>query len=205
MDNFEKLFDKKEKFALKIVRHFPKFITPNLLTLIRLLLLPLIIRLILIEENIWALVVFALAYLTDVFDGPIARYRKLSSKFGVMFDGFVDKVVFLTVLIVAGYKYLPPALIISLIILDLGVLIIAPIIKIFINKKKWRIELKANIYGKLKMFFEFTGVVILLFNPFSNVIILASTIFLFIGIIFSLISIILYISTITVAPDRRDK
>jgi len=202
MKSIDRLNQKKEAFARKIVRHFPKFITPNLLSLIRLLLLPLIIYFLIAGENISALIVFAIAFMTDFFDGPVARYRRLESNFGVMFDGFVDKVVFVSTLLVAGLQYLPPPLVYGIIFLDVGYIVAAPIVKALAERKKLRVTMKANIYGKLKMFFEFLCVVILLANPLSPAIISISSACLAAAIILSVTSIVFYIAGVKKIPTR---
>ena len=62
---------------------------PNLLTLIRLILSGFIIYFILLGENITALVLFALAALTE-FDGTIARKLNQETVFGNYFDAVTD-------------------------------------------------------------------------------------------------------------------
>jgi len=62
---------------------------PNVLTLTRLILSGFIIYFILLGENIIALVLFALAVLTE-FDGAVARKLKQETVFGDYFDGITD-------------------------------------------------------------------------------------------------------------------
>ena len=65
---------------------------PKLLSLIRILLIPLFVWLYLVEENVPATaVVLVLSGLTDALDGFIARHYHMVSDFGKALDPFADK------------------------------------------------------------------------------------------------------------------
>lgn len=67
---------------------------PNLVTLIRLMLLPLFLWLLFATPyHIAALVVFAVAASTDWVDGQIARRTHQVSRIGKLFDPFVDRLL----------------------------------------------------------------------------------------------------------------
>ncbi len=69
---------------------------PNKLTLIRMLLAPIYLALMLIEfpyHYIVALAVFAVASLTDMLDGKIARKNNLITVFGKLLDPLADKML----------------------------------------------------------------------------------------------------------------
>jgi len=71
---------------------------PNILTLIRLLAIPVLARLIYIGEPYdWvAFIMFLGIWLTDMLDGYIARKFNQITEFGKLFDPFVDKLFQLT-------------------------------------------------------------------------------------------------------------
>ena len=70
---------------------------PNILTLFRLLLVPLFAWLVLAEGNWWlAAGVFVLAGLTDVLDGYIARKFNMITDIGKVFDPLADKLMQVT-------------------------------------------------------------------------------------------------------------
>ncbi|MDR9419821.1 CDP-diacylglycerol--glycerol-3-phosphate 3-phosphatidyltransferase [Gracilimonas sp.] len=78
---------------------------PNILSGLRMILAPVFLFMYIQDELIWrslSIAVFAVAALTDYFDGKIARYYKLESEFGVFLDPLADK--FLTF---AGFLCLP--------------------------------------------------------------------------------------------------
>lgn len=69
---------------------------PNVLTLIRLLLVPVYVVLFAIGEKYSALTVFLLASFTDLLDGRIARKYNLITDFGKLMDPLADKVMVVT-------------------------------------------------------------------------------------------------------------
>lgn len=68
----------------------PRWI-PNFFTVLRLLLVPVIIRAIVLGRPTQALVLFACAAATDVVDGAAARTFGLTSQFGAYLDPIADK------------------------------------------------------------------------------------------------------------------
>jgi len=76
---------------------------PNYLTIIRMLAIPIIIMSFYFEDSRFAhrlgAIIFALASVTDFFDGYLARKYNLVSSFGKMFDPIADKVLVGCVLI----------------------------------------------------------------------------------------------------------
>lgn len=66
---------------------------PNKLTMARCIMIPIFMALILNELYLWALLVFAIASLTDFFDGYLARKYNLVSSFGKIMDPLADKLL----------------------------------------------------------------------------------------------------------------
>ena len=65
----------------------------NLLTVARMVMIPLLVTLILSNHAGWALVVFVVAGLTDALDGLIARRWRQSSSLGAFLDPTADKLL----------------------------------------------------------------------------------------------------------------
>ncbi len=72
---------------------------PNLLSLIRILLIPVFAVLFYNDEKIWAVVVLALSGLSDTFDGQIARKFNQVSALGKVLDPVADKLTQITIAI----------------------------------------------------------------------------------------------------------
>ncbi len=81
---------------------------PNVLTMIRLALIPVYWYFILNDQYYWALGVFAVASLTDVADGCIARKFNLITDFGKLMDPLADKLMSLSVMLSLTVKGIIP-------------------------------------------------------------------------------------------------
>ena len=82
--------------------------TPNKLTILRILLVPVCLLLAGYDQHIPAAIVFALACITDTLDGYLARKNKLITNFGKFADPIADKILVLSMMIVLCYKQLLP-------------------------------------------------------------------------------------------------
>jgi len=86
---------------------------PNILTVMRLLAAPGIVVMFLYFTRPWAdlfaLVLFILAAITDWFDGYLARAWKQESKFGAMLDPIADKaMVVIALIVITGFLGMNP-------------------------------------------------------------------------------------------------
>ncbi len=75
---------------------------PNLLTLLRILLIPVFVGVFMLEfahSNRWATLVFGLAAITDWLDGWLARRMNLTSKLGAFLDPVADKLMVATAVV----------------------------------------------------------------------------------------------------------
>ncbi|OCX66513.1 CDP-diacylglycerol--glycerol-3-phosphate 3-phosphatidyltransferase [Thioclava sp. SK-1] len=89
---------------------------PNILTVLRLIAAPGVALMFLYFSRPWAdlfaLLLFVLAAVTDWFDGYLARAWKQESKFGAMLDPIADKaMVVIALVILTGYSGMNPWLI----------------------------------------------------------------------------------------------
>jgi phosphatidylglycerophosphate synthase len=71
---------------------------PNWITLSRLLCNPFLLYFAIRQEKVYYGIVLSYFFLSDVLDGFLARYLKQSSKFGAVFDSFVDDISGLPIL-----------------------------------------------------------------------------------------------------------
>jgi len=78
---------------------------PNILTFLRIILAPIFVLMYLQPEFVWrslSIAIFAMAAMTDYFDGLLARYYEVESNTGVFLDPLADKI-----LTFAGFICLP--------------------------------------------------------------------------------------------------
>lgn len=76
----------------KIIKKNEIFTIPNILSMFRILLIPVIVWLYFVDENHYGMLgVIALSGLTDIVDGKIARKFNMISDFGKILDPIADK------------------------------------------------------------------------------------------------------------------
>ena len=135
------------------------FTIPNLLCLIRILLITPFVKFFLDGDYLWAGIVIALSGLSDCFDGYIARHFNQESELGKILDPLADKLTLLAVgvcLSVIEPFFLP--VIIILVVKDLLMLVgSSKVIKmgIIVPKSKW--------YGKVGTIMFYITVVFIVF------------------------------------------
>ena len=81
---------------------------PNILTIIRFLLIPIIVLYIFSGNFILAFVFFTLSGLTDIADGFIARKFNLISNFGKLMDPLADKLTQISTLASLAFVHIIP-------------------------------------------------------------------------------------------------
>lgn len=81
---------------------------PNLLSFLRLLGVPLFLALILRHRDGWALLVLAVAGISDYADGKIARRFALTSRLGTLLDPAADRLYILATLLGLAWRAIVP-------------------------------------------------------------------------------------------------
>lgn len=147
---------------------------PNILTMVRMGMVPLVVLFFLLDVPYFALAVFLLAGATDVLDGYLARKNDQITSFGQVMDPLADKLMLITTLICLYVTGRVP-LLVPLIIVIKEVTMIA--VAALLYRK--HIVLPANIFGKLATLL-FTIAVLLSFfaevvAPWHTVMLYAAT------------------------------
>lgn len=155
-----KLNKGKDWFLLRVAERIPCWISPNLLSGIRIGFAGLII-IILINFRYtgrWVSWLFILSVVTDLIDGPIARARNCISQKGAFLDRLGDKLLVCSLIIATLWhrdKFLVAAIVGSEII-SLAIAIAAI---------RRYVPAHSNWLGKWKMGAQSVGIMILLFFP----------------------------------------
>ena len=168
----------------RIPRIFPG---PNFLTIIRIIgSLFLIFSTI---HNKWFFIVIIFLFLTDYFDGIIARTQNKETLFGKWADPIADRL--LLVSIIYTFYLLNTdfwnKFILKMMMPEIFILVIGLILLIL----KKSITPKPNLWGRLKFTFYFLGIIFFLINNY-----LLANICISIGIIFAIFAVLNYFSRI---------
>ncbi|KDR96663.1 CDP-diacylglycerol--glycerol-3-phosphate 3-phosphatidyltransferase [Peptoclostridium litorale DSM 5388] len=133
---------------------------PNMLTIFRMLLVPVFAFLFLSDMKLQAMLVFALAGITDVLDGWVARKFEMESDIGKLLDPLADKMMTLCVVGVLAYVgYLPNWIIIVFVAKEVIMIIGSSMLY------KKEVVVQSNIFGKLATVFFYAAVFTLYFSP----------------------------------------
>lgn len=143
-------------------------LTPaNQLTLVRVLLVPFFVILVVYGHFGWALVVFMIAGLTDLFDGLLARTLSRRTNLGAWLDPMADKFLLVTTFVVLTMpnlglvNRLPIWLTILIISRDVLIVLTVAIINLAVGRREFR----PSIYGKIATAtYIMTCVIIMYFN-----------------------------------------
>lgn len=169
-----------------VIRIIPKWISPNQLSVVRLLLVPVVLWLIFERHYPAALLIFAISVLTDSLDGAIARSRHQITKLGIALDPLSDKLLITGCLIVCLFRYPFPELLGSLVFFELMIIAVSAVAVKFMNIK----AVPANLFGKIKMVLESAGlaVIFLWFSFPVNWLLYLSAALLWLALLFIILS-----------------
>lgn len=81
---------------------------PNVLSVLRLLGVPLFLWLVLSRHDGWAIIVLMVSGFTDYLDGKIARSFGLESRIGALLDPLADRLYILSTLLALGWRQIIP-------------------------------------------------------------------------------------------------
>lgn len=117
---------------------------PNVLTILRMLLIPVFVVLHAMGHGKLALLVFCIASFTDWLDGHIARKCNLITDFGKLMDPLADKLMVCTALVMQGVDGVFPVVAIVIVIIKELVMIYGSSYMLHQN-----IVVQSNMWGKL--------------------------------------------------------
>ncbi len=134
---------------------------PNLISLLRIFLMPLFLYLIFQPERSMkfaALIVFSIASLTDFFDGWSARKLKQESELGKFLDPLADKVLVISTLVAfLLIDYLIP---LWMIIVIIGRDVLVTVMRYIAVKKG--MSIRTSRFGKIKTAFQMISILVII-------------------------------------------
>ena len=172
-----------------VLKLMPKIVTPNHITGFRFVTIPFIIYMLVVGDYRLAILLFIISALSDAVDGALARTTNQITDWGKLYDPLADKLLIGSVAAIVVSRYVSSFLAILIITLEMLIVVGA-----FWRRRYRGRQIEAKKVGKIKMVFQSAGVgFILLFTIFKLPVFLAAGIcFLVAGIIFAILSLIVY-------------
>ncbi len=175
---------------------------PNKLTLLRIILVPFFVAFLLTDKiplnNIWAMLVFIIASLTDFFDGRYARKYHMITDFGKFADPLADKILVISAF--CCFVEMDIMSCIPLIIILFREFAVTSVRLVSATQGK---VVAANIFGKIKTVSQIVAIIIIILNLiipqlFGNVIpqqifTVINTVAVWISVVFTVVSGIIYL------------
>lgn len=132
---------------------------PNILTLFRILLVPIFVILLIYGYSFYAFLAFIIAGITDALDGFIARFFNQKTVLGAYLDPIADKLLLVTSYIVLAVIGIIPAWL-TVLVISRDIYILMGVAVLFFNNRSP--EIKPTILGKVSTFTQIATVVIAL-------------------------------------------
>lgn len=149
-------YDRVIKLFLPII---PARLKPNHLTFARLILSPLLIIPLHYDDYFTAIIAFALLAVTDMLDGSLARLRDQVTDWGKVWDPIADKMLIGVVVVMMLLK-VNLSLTILVLVFELMFIFGGLVYKLHDDHA----EIKANVWGKIKMNLQCLGAGLLMFG-----------------------------------------
>jgi CDP-diacylglycerol--glycerol-3-phosphate 3-phosphatidyltransferase len=169
------------------LRYLPEGITPNQITKFRLLCIPFIAVLLLLDLYVAGTILFALAAFSDALDGALARTQRKITTWGTLYDPIADKILVGLVSVIIVSKYISVYLATGIILMEMLLVIFS------YHRYKGRV-VPAKTMGKTKMILQCVGIsLLLLYIVFQiPVLLVISAYVLYAAIFFALLSLLIF-------------
>lgn len=161
----EKLDHYRDEILFVFIKpYWPRKITPNIITTVRIIIGVLLFALLFffkIEDKILIISLFFFGALTDLLDGSVARGKNMVTELGAMLDPVADRIMIIPI---AVYSLFGPHRWLLLVLLLIEV--VNALVSIYYTTKK--VCLESNIFGKTKMVMQslvFVAILVVWPNP----------------------------------------
>ena len=161
---------------------------PNVLTMVRMALIPVYWALMLKGLKMYALIVYIAASLTDLADGYIARKYNLITDFGKLMDPLADKLLVLSVMLSLAIKGFVPWAPLIILLCKEGLMVLGGVVLL-----KKGVVVYAEKIGKLAQTFVVSSLLLSFFQPeFANLGFPVHLILLWIAVALTLSALVFY-------------
>lgn len=158
---------------------------PNILTLIRVLLIPVFVILIINKSFLSALITFGIAGLTDGLDGLIARITHQRTELGSYLDPIADKLLLSSAFVTLAIIEILPSWLSVIVITRDVIILIGFIVLVLLNHKP---KIQPSIASKITTDFQIATVLVTLLKDYYPIFNDLSTFIIYGTIFFTIIS-----------------
>ncbi len=178
------------------IRFIPARVPANFITGFRALLLIPIYFLYQSGHPLWVFWLFLLAWLTDILDGLHARYRGQTGSWGTLLDPAVDKILVVGLLWMLAPGRLSIYVIAVILALELMIVLLTVLIgPLSARWLKRRLKIGANVWGKIKMLLQGSGLASLILGINIPALQIFSEVLFWCAAAFAITSLVYYVKT----------
>jgi len=158
---------------------------PNILTLTRVLLIPVFIILIINKHFGLALVTFAIAGITDAIDGLIARITHQRTELGAYLDPIADKILLASAFITLAIIEVLPSWLTILVITRDVIILVGLLVMILTN---YHPKIQPSLLSKITTVFQISTILLILMAGHNPIFYKLSTVAIYGATFFTIIS-----------------
>jgi CDP-diacylglycerol--glycerol-3-phosphate 3-phosphatidyltransferase len=151
-----KIYPHDRLLAGSVLKLIPSRVTPNQITILRILLTPAVLWLLWIKSYETGIALFLLVAFTDMMDGSLARTRHQVTAWGQVWDPVADKLLIGSIAVLLLFRHFPEELAILIFGLEAAFLVGG------YYRKRQGVIVSANWWGKFKMLCQVIGVTLFL-------------------------------------------
>ncbi|MDQ6973762.1 MAG: CDP-alcohol phosphatidyltransferase family protein [Mariprofundaceae bacterium] len=134
---------------------------PNILTLLRILMTPVIVYMVLTQQAWWAVILMLVAGITDMLDGAIARYFNQRTTVGAYLDPLADKILLVSLFVSLFFVGKVPLFIFLAVIFRDAIIIFGAIAYEMVTRQ---LTIEPSLISKATTFMQIFYVCLLLLN-----------------------------------------
>jgi CDP-diacylglycerol--glycerol-3-phosphate 3-phosphatidyltransferase len=182
------LFPHDRLLRYTVVPLVPSFITPNMVTVLRILLTPVVLWYLALEQFAVGVPLFWFVAFTDALDGSLARLRNQVTAWGTFYDPLADKLFIGSVVLLVVVEHVNVWFAVLIVAVEAAIMLGA-----VVRRRRGKV-MSANFFGKTKMFLQVLGVTFLLTALWAgyDLFIPLSVATLSLAIVFGMISLFTY-------------
>jgi cardiolipin synthase len=158
---------------------------PNIMTLIRVLLIPVFVILIINKLLGWALVAFAVAGITDGIDGMVARITHKRTELGAYLDPIADKLLLSSAYITLAIIEILPSWLTVIVVTRDVIILIGFLVLLLTN---YHPKIRPSLVSKVTTVFQISTILLVFMEGYAPVFKQLSTIAIYGTSIFTILS-----------------